>query len=173
MTRKTELIFVPLAEAGLLFAIGGIGVWLGLPLLFGSLGPTAYEQIEKPETKSARPYNVLAGHGIALACGFFALWVLGGFHEPLAASSGHLSATRLLAGVLACVLIALLSLLAKATQPAAFATGLLVTLGGYQSGRAALSIVIAVLLLTALGEPLRRKSLQMREQKAGIRNQPL
>lgn len=165
MTRKTELTFVPLAEAGLLFAIGGIGVALGLPLLFGSLGPTAYEQVEKPEMKSARPYNVMAGHSIALACGFFALWVLGGFNEPLPASAGHLSAPRVFAGVLACVLIALLTLLAKASQPAAFATGLLVTLAGYQSGRAALSIIIAVLVLTVLGEPLRRKSLQMREKK--------
>lgn len=165
MTRKTELTFVPLAEAGLLFAIGGIGVGLGFPLLFGSLGPTAYEQVEKPETKSARPYNVVAGHFIALACGFFSLWVLGGFNEPLPATIGHLSSTRLFASVLACALIALLTLLAKAGQPAAFATGLLVTVGGYQSGRAGLSIIISVLVLTALGEPLRRKSLQLRQQK--------
>lgn len=173
MTRRTELTFVPLAEAGLLLAIGGIGVGLGLPLLFGSLGPTAYEQVEKPELKSARPYNVVAGHMIALACGFFALWVLGGFNDPLPASAGHLSSTRLFAGVLACVLIAILTLLANASQPAAFATGLLVTVGGYQSRRAALSIVIAVLVLTVLGEPLRRKSLQMRQQKTAIVKEPL
>ncbi|HKR94719.1 MAG TPA: HPP family protein [Candidatus Angelobacter sp.] len=173
MTRKTELTFVPLAEAGLLLAIGGIGVGLGLPLLFGSLGPTAYEQVEKPEIKSARPYNVVAGHFIALACGFFALWALDGFNEPLTANTGHLNATRLFASVLAAVLTALLNLLAKASQPAAFATALLVTLAGYQSGRAALSIIIAVLVLTALGEPLRRKSLQMRKQKIEIPKEAL
>jgi len=96
--------------------------------------------------------------------------VLGGFNEPLAANTGHLNATRLFASVLALRSDRkLLTLLAKASQPAAFATGLLVTLAGYQSGRAALSIIIiAVLVLTALGEPLRRKSLQMRKQKTEI-----
>lgn len=152
---------MPLLEAALLVVVGGIGLVLNLPLLFTSLGPTAYEQIEKPKEQSARPYNIIVGHLVALMSGFIALFLLRALHAPVA--SGHLTGGRVLAGGLGCFLTALLNLLLKASQPAAFSTALLVTLGSYESPRAALAIVIAVLLLTAIGEPLRRRSLQLRE----------
>lgn len=155
---------MPLAEGALVLALGGISIGLKLPLLFASLGPTAYEQIEKPETKSARPYNILVGHYVGLVSGFVGLFVFHAFHDPVSASAGYLTASRLFASVVACLLTAFSNLLLQASQPAAFATALIVTLGSYESPRDALTIVLAVLFLTVLGEPLRRKSLQLRER---------
>lgn len=43
-----------------------------------------------------------------------------------------------------------------ASQPASLATSLLVTLGLMQTKRDAIAIVIGVLILTAVGEPMRR-----------------
>ena len=163
MTRKTELVLVPLAEGALLLVLGGVGLALKLPLIFTSLGPTAYEQIEKPETRSARPYNIIVGHVAALLCGFVALFMVRGFHEPVPSSAGYLTATRVFASVLGCMLTALINLFLKASQPAAFSTTLLVTLGSYESPRAAFTIVLAVVLLAILGEPLRKKSLRLRK----------
>jgi ABC-type Co2+ transport system permease subunit len=88
--------------------------------------------------------------------------MLRAFHAPLA--SGHLTGTRVLAGGLGCLLTALLNLLLKASQPAAFSTALLVTLGSYESLRAAISIIVAVLILTVICEPLRRWSMKVRER---------
>ncbi|HET9180985.1 MAG TPA: HPP family protein [Candidatus Angelobacter sp.] len=164
MKRRIELAFVPLAEGALVLALGGIGIGLKLPLLFASLGPTAYEQIEKPETKSARPYNILVGHYVGLVSGFVGLFAFHAFHDPVSASAGYLTASRIFASVLACFLTAFSNLLLQASQPAAFSTALIVTLGSYESPRDALTIVLAVFFLTVLGEPLRRKSLQLRER---------
>jgi hypothetical protein len=157
-------MLVPLAEGVLLLAIGGIGFALKLPLLFTSLGPTAYEQIEKPDASSARPYNILVGHSVALVSGLVALFLVHAFQAPVPSAAGHLTGSRIFASVLGCVLTALVNLLLDASQPAAFSTALLVTLGSYESARDALTILLAVLCLTVLGEPLRRASLKLRSK---------
>lgn len=164
MKRRIELAFVPLAEGALVLALGGIGIGLKMPLLFTSLGPTAYEQIEKPEARSAKPYNIIVGHYVGLVSGIVALFIFHAFHDPVSASAGYPTLSRIFASVLACVVTAFGNLLLRASQPAAFSTVLLVTLGSYQSPRDALTIVLAVFFLTVLGEPLRRKSLQLRER---------
>jgi hypothetical protein len=53
------------------FSIATIGWAIHMPLIFASLGPTAYEIVEKPNSKSARVYNVIVGHFVALGSGFF------------------------------------------------------------------------------------------------------
>ena len=50
----------------------------------------------------------------------------------------------------------MLTLTLKASQPAALSTTLLVSLGSMQRGRDAVAIIIGVLILTALGDPIRR-----------------
>jgi hypothetical protein len=160
--RKAELILVPIAEGFLLLALGGIGLFLKLPLVVTSLAPTAYEQIEKPAQKSSTPYNILVGHFMAVIAALCSLALLRAFHNPSFSKIGYLTADRVFASVLSCVMTAFLNLLLKASQPAAFSTALLITLGTYQSPRAVFTIVLAVMILTVLGEPLRRKSLQLR-----------
>ncbi len=143
-------------EGGLILAVGAIGWAAHMPLLFTSLGPTAYEIVEKPNTPSARAYNVLVGHFTALGAGFFSLWILHAWNAPKMADAGFVSSPRLWAALLAVIITTLVTLALKASQPAAMATTLLVSLGSMQRGRDAIAIAIGVVILAILGEPVRR-----------------
>ena len=151
-----DLLLAPIAEAVLLLAVGVAGLLAHRPLLFASLGPTAYELVETPSSPSARPYNILVGHTIAVACGFFALYV---FHVRTTAAVtllGGLSPARLAVGALAAALTVLLTLLLRAMQPAAVSTTLLISLGSMDRWQDAVLILSGVTLLTLLGIPIRR-----------------
>jgi cytochrome c biogenesis factor len=157
--RKWDQSWVPLLEGGLILLMGCLSLLFGVPLLFASLGPTAYEQIEKPELPSARFYNVVVGHWIGLICGFVALAVLGAWNAPKPMDVSHFNVLRVGACTLAVALTALFTLLAKAGQPAAYATAILVAIGSMQKAGDAWVIAIAVLILGAVGEPIRRMRL--------------
>lgn len=163
--RHSELIVVPLAEAGLLLAISLVAWMLREPLVFTSLGPTAYELIEQPERKSARPYNVIAGHGIAVASGFLALGITHAASAPVA-GSGDFTLHRVAAILLAVALTVLGTLACKATQPAALSTTLLIALGSMQQRKDAVIILSAVVLLVAIGEPVRRARLAKAQRES-------
>ncbi len=160
MKSKTLLLAL-IGEGALLLVVGAIGWAVRLPLLFASLGPTAYELVEKPSSRSSRTYNIIVGHFVALGCGFFSLWALSAWNVPKVFSADMVSLPRLWAAVLAAALTAVLILSLKAGQPAALATSLLVSLGLVQTARDALAVVIAVLILAAIGEPVRRLSLRL------------
>lgn len=155
MTKK-EHVLATLGEGGLILAVGAVGWAAHMPLIFTSLGPTAYELVEKPNSPSARAYNIIVGHFIALGAGFLSLWLLSAWNAPKVATAGFVASPRLWATVLAVVLTTALTLAVKASQPAALSTTLLVSLGSMQRGRDAVAIIVAVLLLTAVGEPVRR-----------------
>lgn len=163
--KKNELITAPLGEATLILVVAAAGWVLRAPMVFTSLGPTAYELIEQPEAKSARPYNVISGHLTALASGFAAVWLVGAWSSPAVSLSGTVTPARLWAAVVSVLLTTVLTLAIGASQPASLSTTLLVSLGSMQNGKAALSIIAAVLLLTAVGEPVRRRRQQAREKK--------
>jgi HPP family protein len=150
-----EQVLASLGEGGLILTVGAAGWALHMPLIFTSLGPTAYELVEKPNAPSARTYNIIVGHFVALGAGFFSLWLLGAWHSPKVAMAGFVGSPRLWASVIAVVMTTALTLTLKASQPAALSTTLLVSLGSMQQGRDAAAIIIAVLLLAALGEPIR------------------
>jgi CBS domain-containing membrane protein len=159
---KNRKIMLALAgQGGLLLVVGAIGWAARMPLLFASLGPTAYELVEKPSSKSARMYNIVLGHYIGLAAGFFSLWVLSAWAAPKVASAGLVSSPRLWAVVLSAALTAALTILLKATQPAALSTTLLVSLGSMQTARDAVAVIIGVLIIVIVGEPVRRLSLNL------------
>jgi hypothetical protein len=152
--RPWEIVIAPLCEAALI-AAAGMAAWVTKqPLVFTSLGPTAFEMIETPHRKSAKPYNVVGGHLIGVASGFAALWITGAWWLP-PVSAGHVALARVGAAAVASLLTVLGTMLAKATQPAALSTTLLIALGTLQVPRDAAVIMAAVLLITGLGEPLR------------------
>lgn len=140
------------------------------PLLFASLGPTIYELIEQPRAKSAKTYNVIMGHLVALGAGYFSLWVLHAWAAPKVAMAGFVSAPRMWASVLAVTLTTLLTLALKASQPASLSTTLLVALGSMQSARDAAAIMAAVLMIAVIGEPLRRQRLKLLPPQAEPEN---
>jgi len=156
MTKGERLLFTSLAEGALILVVAAIGWVTRMPLIFTSLGPTAYELVEKPSSPSARSYNIIAGHFVALGAGFLSLWLLDAWNSPGVASSGFVSSPRLWAAVLSVVITTAVTLALKASQPASLSTTLLVSLGSMQTRRDAGAIAIAVLILAAVGEPLRR-----------------
>jgi len=166
LNRRDDLLWATLGEAGLIFAITAIALAVREPLVFASLGPTAYELVEQPYQRSARTYNIIVGHMIGLGCGFLGMFLLNCWTEPNALSTGIVTDRRLWVIVIAVTATTFLTLIARAGQPAALATTLLVSLGSMQKGRDALAIVIGVLIIAAIGEPLRRIRLKQAESGA-------
>ena len=158
--RKKELLWGSLGEAGLILAVATIGWLVQQPLIFASLGPTAYELIEQPQLRSARTYNVIVGHLLGVACGFLALYLVDAWKAPNVLSTGIVSAGRLWAVTIASALTVFCTLIARAAQPAALATTLLIALGAMQTRRDAMAIAIGVIIVTALGQPLRHLRLR-------------
>jgi hypothetical protein len=153
--RARDLITSSVCEAGLLLGVGAAAVLLHAPLFFASLGPTAYELTETPNQQSAKPYNVIVGHFIGVLSGFVALAATGAANAPVVTATS-ITWVRLLASIIATLLTAFGTLMAKAGQPAALATTLIVTTGAMQRPRDGLTIMVAIVLLTVIGEPLRR-----------------
>jgi len=152
------------AQAGILLVIAAVAWAVHQPLIFASLGPTAYEIIEQPQMKSAGIYNVIVGHIVGLGAGLFALYVLNAWNTPKLLPLGILSTDRMWAVVIAAFLTTLANLLLKSGQPAAISTTLLVTLGAMQTRRDALAIVAGVFLIAIIGEPIRRARLSVMQR---------
>jgi hypothetical protein len=165
MKSKLDLLIAPLGEAAMVLVVAAIGWAAHQPLVFASLGPTIYEMIEQPKMKSAKPYNVVVGHLVGLGAGYLALWLLHAWSSPKVASAGFVSSPRIWAAVIAVTLTTLVTLAIQASQPASLATALLVSLGSMQTARDAVAIIIGVLIVAAMGEPVRRVRAKSREQQ--------
>jgi CBS domain-containing membrane protein len=157
MTKGKNVLYASLGEGALILLMGAIALAVRRPLIFASLGPTAYELVEKPLAPSARTYNIIAGHMVGLGAGFFSLWLLAAWNAPKVASTGFVTSPRLWAVVLSVVITTAATLSLKASQPASLSTTLLVSLGSMQTTRDAATIAIAVFIIAAIGEPLRRQ----------------
>ncbi|HEV2245011.1 MAG TPA: HPP family protein [Terriglobia bacterium] len=156
LSRKQNLVISTLGEGALILVLAAIAWVTHWPFILASLGPTAYEQVELPRSRSSRPYNIITGHLVALGAGLFMLWALNAGNSPTILALGYVSSQRLWASAIAAALTAGLTQLFYASQPASLATSLLVTLGLMQTKRDAVAIVVGVLILTAVGEPMRR-----------------
>jgi hypothetical protein len=152
--RRRDLFIAPVCEGGLLLVVSVAGWVSHQPLIFASLGPTAYELVETPKRQSARPYNIIIGHLIGILAGFAALYLTGARWVPPVSASG-VPLARIWSAVVAAALTVVVTLLVRATQPAALSTTLLVSLGIMQLWKDGIVILCAVLLMTLLGEPLR------------------
>jgi CBS domain-containing membrane protein len=153
--RPIDLWIAPLCEAGLIF-VAALSAWLlHRPMMFASLGPTAYELIETPERATAHPYNILVGHLIGILSGFFAIYVTHAW-STAPVTFTEISFPRVLATTLAALLTVFGTLLARATQPAAVSTSLVISMGSMQRPWDGPFMMLAILLLTLIGEPLRR-----------------
>ena len=156
---KKDLLIAPLGE-GLLILIAALAGWATQqPLVFASLGPTAYELIETPHRRSAEPYSLVVGHLVGVGAGYLALFVTGAWHvAPVSGTAFPLD--RVWATALAATVTVFVNRLIRASQPAATATALLIAAGLMQARKDAVVIVCAVLLMAFVGEPLRRVRLR-------------
>jgi CBS domain-containing membrane protein len=152
--RRKDLLIAPICE-GVLILVAALAGWIThRPLIFASLGPTAYELIETPKYPSARPYNIVVGHVVALLAAFASLYLTHAWAAPVVSAAG-VPLPRVWAAALAAALTVFVTLLLRAAQPAAIATALLISLGFMQTWQDALTIFAAVMLMLVLGEPLR------------------
>ncbi len=137
--------------------VGLIGLATAQPLLFPSLGPTAFLQTEAPDQPASRFYNVIIGHAVGLAAGYAAVLLFRADAAPALFAAHQLVAVRVWASVLAIVLTMFGSALLKASHPPAAATTLLIALGGFRpTMHDVFTIVVGVLIVAVAGEGLRR-----------------
>ena len=138
------LSLVVLAAAGL------IGLGLGQPWLFPSLGPTVMLFFESPEQPSSHPVNALAGHLVGIAVGWA---LLQAFHlaDAPPAPVGGLMPGHVAAGALSVAVTSLVLVAVGRPHPPAGASTLIVSLGILHTPSDLGVMVLAVLLVTALG----------------------
>jgi len=162
-TKLRDLVIAPVGEAFLLL-IAALAGWVShQPLIFASLGPTAYELVEMPHRRSAQPRSVLIGHLVAVVSGFAALFIAGCWQAPPVSTAG-VPFPRIWAAVVAAGLTVFINLLLRASQPAALSTALLVALGIMQSPRDAAILMGGVVLMLVFGEPIRLWRLRHQQQ---------
>ncbi|MGO1052876.1 HPP family protein [Crossiella sp. CA198] len=127
-----------------------------LPLLFPSLGPTAYLLFSSPLTAPASPRNTLLGHLIGVLAGGIGLTVFG--LTQAAPDLTHLTWPRAGAAALALSLTCGGMSLLGLSHPPAGATTLIVALGLMRTLPELVLIMLSVLALTALGAVVNRLS---------------
>jgi CBS-domain-containing membrane protein len=156
MNRSTSLTGGILALV-ILAAFGTVSLLIRQPLLFPTLGPILFVQLQTPEQPAAQPWNVLVGNAVAIVAAVFALAVMGATHTPPPIVSGVLTWQREFASALAVALTFIGQYPVRATHAPAATTALLITLGAINPEWRAIGIVCAgVLLITLLGEGAKR-----------------
>ncbi len=120
----------------------------GTPLVFPSLGPTAFLFFFAPTAPAASPRNALLGHAIGLVCGYAALWLVGLQDAPSAMTEG-VNLGRVLAAALSVAATGALMILLRVAHPPAGATTLIVSLGIVTRPFHLLIIEAAVVLMAA------------------------
>lgn len=156
MKNYADVAWGTVGEGGLVLVLAALSLLVREPLIFASLGPTVYELVEQPQMRSARSYNIIVGHFIALGAGFLAIFALKAWSAPNVIATGTVSEERLWCMTIAAVITTFCTLLLRASQPAALSTALLVSSGAMQTRRDALAIVVGVLITVLIGEPVRR-----------------
>lgn len=143
---------------GSLLAIGLSGLWAYLvkePLLFPSLGATAFLIFETPMAEVGTPRNTIIGHAVGVAAGASSLALFGILSAPSVYVSG-VTLARVGAIALAVALTGGILRLLRSAHPPAGATTIIVASGLLAKPRQMLDILIGVLLLTIAGWVLNR-----------------
>ena len=140
----------------LAIALSGLAAWgFDEPLLFPSLGATAFLIFETPTAEVGSPRNTLIGHGVGILAAAFALAIFGLLDSPSAFEEG-VTFSRVLAVALSVALTGGVLRLLRAAHPPAGATTIIVSSGLLAEGEQMLAVAAGVLLLTAAGWLLNR-----------------
>lgn len=161
-----NLIWAPLTGAALTMTSGFIGLAAHQLWLVPSLAPTYYLYSVTPHLPSARLYNTIVGHFIAIGMGFLTVLVTGASHLPSALTTHDLTPGRIWASGIAIFLTLLIQLATKAVHAPAAATALLISLGLFSpTWTDARTIAFGVLITALVGEIFRRARLAQPGQK--------
>ncbi|MGN6868596.1 MAG: HPP family protein [Solirubrobacteraceae bacterium] len=143
---------------GSLFAIGFSGLWayaVKEPLVFPSLGATAFLIFETPMAEIGTPRNTIVGHTVGILAGAVSLAIFGLLNSPSLYVSG-LTFGRVCAMALAVALTGGVLRFIRAAHPPAGATTIIVASGLLHTPRQMLDVLVGVVLLTIAGWLLNR-----------------
>jgi CBS domain-containing membrane protein len=143
---------------GSLIAIGLSGTWAGLahePLVFPSLGATAFLIFETPMAEVGSPRNTIIGHLVGIAAGVLSLAIFGLLDAPSAYVAG-VTASRVGAIALAVALTGGILRVLRSAHPPAGATTIIVASGLLARPRQIVDVVLGVVLLTIAGWTINR-----------------
>lgn len=117
------------------------------PLVFPSLGPTAFLLFYSPLEQSSSPRNTLGGHVIGVAAGYVSLVAFGLQHAPPALSQPEIDPARVGAAALSLGLTAGFMVWLHVPHAPAGATTLIVSLSILEKPEQLGMLLLAVLLL--------------------------
>ncbi len=127
----------------------------GAPLVFPSLGPTAFLLFYTPRAAAASPRNTLAGHTIGVLAGYASLAAFG--LTTAGPAGGHeVTAARVGAAALSLGLTAGFMVWLRVPHPPAGATTLIVSLGVITEPADQAVVMLGVLLLLVQGFVINR-----------------
>lgn len=140
----------------LALAVSGLIAYLSKqPLLFPSLGPTAFLFFEPPMAAVSSPRNTLIGHAVAILAGALSLAGFGLLDNPSVLAE-DVSLARIGAGALSVALTAAVLILLRSSHPPTGATTLIVSLGFLQTSFEMAALMAGVVILTIAGWILNR-----------------
>jgi CBS-domain-containing membrane protein len=142
-------------HGAILIGVIGTFAWLiGRPLIFPSLGPTAYVMVKDPDNPSHEPKAVISGHIIAVVAGLIGYHLFaGGLSLGVEHPVRSLAVLRIVvSGIFAMVVTSELMLWIDIDHSPATATTLIVALGLLQTFRDGLTILAAVVILVIIEE---------------------
>lgn len=144
------------ASCLLALAVSGLAAYFTKqPLLFPSLGPTAFLFFESPMSSQSSVRNTLVGHLVAVLAGAASLAVFGLFDDPSVLVEG-VTLARVGAGAFSLALTGAVLLLLKSSHPPTGATTLIVSLGLLRTPHQMAALIGGVVLLTVAGWVLNR-----------------
>jgi CBS-domain-containing membrane protein len=127
----------------------------GAPLIFPSLGPTAFLLFYTPLQPAASPRNTLGGHLIGAVAGYLSLAVFGLLQDAPALSAG-VTGPRVAAAALSLGLTSGVMVWTKLPHPPAGATTLIISLGILREPWQLVVLMIAVAALAVQGFVINR-----------------
>lgn len=143
-------VFVFVACSLAIAVCGFAGYLLAQPLIFPSLGPTAYLFFESPMSARSSPRNAVVGHFVAIACGLLSLAVFGVLDNPSVLQEG-VTLARVGAATFSVAATGAVLMLLDASHPPAGATVLIVSLGLLDETSQIASLAAGVILVTVAG----------------------
>jgi len=128
-----------------------LAVVTGVPFVFPSLGPTAYQLFLLPRAQSSTPRNALIGHLIGLICGY-ASFRVAGMPVSVALARGDFDWRPVVAAGLSLAATAAVMIMLNASHPPAGATTLIVSLGiiTRPADLIVIEVAVAIVALQAL-----------------------
>lgn len=140
----------------LAMSLSGLAAWgFDEPLLFPSLGATAFLIFETPMAEVGTPRNTVIGHAVGILAAALSLAIFGLLDAPSAFDEG-VTLARVAAVALSVALTGGVLRLVRAAHPPAGATTIIVSSGLLAEGDQMLAVAAGVLIVTAAGWVLNR-----------------